>query len=109
MIAAPLGNPPAWNAVTTRADGRCECAGACGRSHSKTKTEFRCDRQHGHGKVRLIVAPVDLSLSPIEAAHVPVSGLRAWCPDCHRLARRRHAQTAAQRAQHANETAPTLF
>jgi hypothetical protein len=104
---APLGRPRAWDAVMNRSESRCECTGACGRPH--TRTGSRCARQHDRGKVRLIVAPADLALPLTEAAHVPVTGLRAWCPDCHRLARRRRAQDAVQRAQHGNDPAPTLF
>lgn len=96
---APLGNPPAWSLVMDRCAGQCECTGSCGRKHDPC----------GRGTTRPTVAPADLALSPVEAAHVPVSGLRAWCPDCHRLARRRHAQAAVRRAQHGNEPTPTLF
>jgi len=104
MIATPLGNPPAWEAAMNRSESRCECTGACGRPH--TRTGSRCDRQHGHGEVRLIVAPADLALSLTQAAHAPAEDLRAWCPDCHRLARRR---ADAERKARQQPPAEALF
>ena len=88
----PLGAPAAWLPVVAAADHQCECKGACGRTHSRT--EFRCDRRHDSNGVRLLVAPADLSLSPVAAAELPADELRAWCPECHRLALRRHRDRA---------------
>jgi len=92
-----------------RSGGRCECTGACGRTHSRT--EFRCDRHHDRGGVRLLVAPADLTLSPERATHTPLADLRVWCPDCHRLTRRRQTEAARERARQesAADEAPTLF
>ena len=103
----PLGAPPAWLPVVAAADWRCECTGACGRRHSRS--EFRCDREHGRAGVRLMVAPADLMLTLAQAAEVEADDLHAWCPECHRLARRRQTEGARQRARLAAEPGPTLF
>ncbi|MFJ5851276.1 hypothetical protein [Streptomyces sp. NPDC092903] len=95
---APLGNPPAWDAVIRRrAHGECQCTGSCGRTHAKTGR--RCDRRHDESGIRLIVAPADLSGTPAQQAQVPTDQLRAWCPSCYRLASKRHAEDAAHRTR----------
>lgn len=82
----PLGVSAVWEAVMKAADHQCQCTdGLCGSQHSKTG--LRCIRTTGHG--RLIVAPTDLTLSPVAAAAVPVEQLRAWCFDCHSKAHNR--------------------
>jgi hypothetical protein len=82
----PLGVSAVWEAVMEPAGHQCQCAGGlCGSKHSKTG--LRCIRTTSHG--RLIVAPTDLTLSPVAAAAVPVEQLRAWCPDCHSKAQNR--------------------
>ncbi|MFF7290692.1 hypothetical protein [Streptomyces griseorubiginosus] len=88
----PLGASAAWQAVMEAADYQCQCEGGlCGSKHPKTG--LRCFRTTGH--VRLIVAPADLTLSPVAAAAVPTEQLRAWCADCHTKAQKR--QLANQR------------
>ena len=82
----PLGISAVWEAVMKVADHQCQCTGGlCGSQHSKTG--LRCIRTTAHG--RLVVAPVDLTLSPVAAAAVPVEQLRAWCSDCHGKAQKR--------------------
>lgn len=100
----PIGNPPIWDAAMNRSGGRCECTGACGRRHSKS--EFRCDRTHDRGRVRLLVAPADLSLTPQQAARLTLPDLLHWCPDCHQAARRRHTAAAAIAARLQGRQAP---
>lgn len=105
---APIGHPPTWEAVLNRCGGRCECTGSCGRTHSRT--EFRCDRTHDRGGVRITVAPAHLVVTGAAAARLPVAELRAWCPDCYRMARRRHIDADAARTRFEPTTdAPTLF
>ncbi|RMI92028.1 hypothetical protein BIU87_20710 [Streptomyces sp. ZS0098] len=88
----PLGAAAVWEAVTTAADDRCQCSGGlCGSQHAKT--DQRCIETTARG--RLIVAPLDLTLSDVAAAAVPAEDLRAWCLGCHAKAHRR--QLAAQR------------
>jgi hypothetical protein len=101
--SAPLVGAKTWNTVMDRAGGRCQCTGACGNQH--TKTGLRCDVEHGAqmGRVRLIVAPADLTLSPTAAARVPAGELRAWCPTCH--AKTATRQRAADRERERSEAA----
>ncbi|NUR86654.1 MAG: hypothetical protein HOY71_21430 [Nonomuraea sp.] len=107
----PIGNPRIWDAAMNRSGGRCECTGSCGRTHSKT--EFRCDRWHDRGRVRLLVAPADLALTPQQAAHLTLPDLRHWCPECYQMARRRHIasrEAFARFDDRRNDAAPaTLF
>jgi hypothetical protein len=103
----PLGDPPTWTVVIGAADRRCECTGACGRRHSRT--DFRCDRTHDQGGIRLIAAPTDLALPLSEAAELTPDELRAWCPDCHRLAKRQHEGSRAARQQLDTPPTETLF
>jgi hypothetical protein len=58
---------------------------------------------------RLLIAPADLTLTAAVAARLPVAELRAWCPDCHRLARRRQNEAAAHRARLDSQPAEGLF
>lgn len=103
----PLGAPAAWAPVVQSAGGRCQCTGACGRTHSKTG--LRCDREHDQAGVRLLVAPADLTLPPTQAARLPRADLRAWCPDCHKKARRRQADHDANRRRLDDTPADALF
>jgi hypothetical protein len=65
---------------------RCQCAGGlCGSQHSVSG--LRCDRTPE--RCRLLVAPLDLTLTPAAAAAVPAEQLRAWCRACHDKARAR--------------------
>ncbi|GGQ66186.1 hypothetical protein [Kitasatospora griseola] len=102
---APLGDTGLWQAVMAAASGRCQCRGACGKSHAKH--EGRCEREHGThrthagGQVRLIAAPADpadLLLPDHQVAALPKNRLAAWCPACHHAAHTtaRKAATAAQ-------------
>lgn len=102
----PLGSPAAWAPVVQAAGGRCQCTGSCGRTHSKT--QFRCDREHDQAGTRLLVAPVDLALPATQAARLPHADLRAWCPDCHQLARRRQVAADTNRTR-TEAPSDTLF
>ncbi|GAA5033023.1 hypothetical protein [Streptomyces siamensis] len=97
----PLGAPAVWQTVMDRAGAHCQCEGGlCGNQHSKTG--MRCINGTAHG--RLIVAPADLTLSPVAAAAVPVEQLRVWCADCHSKAQRRQlASKQEQERQQADE------
>ncbi|MFD3644622.1 hypothetical protein [Streptomyces griseus] len=79
------------------AEHRCHCTGACGNRHSKSG--LHCDRSTRDAQ--MLVAPADLTLSPVAAAAVPVAELLAWCPGCHRkaTARQRAADAERQREQ----------
>ncbi|WP_329117472.1 hypothetical protein [Streptomyces sp. NBC_01465] len=92
IVAADL-----FRTVMAAAGGRCTCAGACGSPHAKT--EGRCPREHNtyaaNRPVRLIAAAADPLTPDRQAAALPGSELRAWCPECfaaaRRIARREHA------------------
>ena len=104
----PLVDADRWEAVMEAAWYRCQCAGGlCGSQHSNSG--LRCKAEHDRGHVRLIAAPLDLGLSDVAAAAVPIHELRAWCQNCYTLARRR-ARAAYAAARH-SETGPadTLF
>lgn len=103
----PIGHPPIWDPAMNRSGGRCECAGSCGRTHSRT--DFRCDRHHDRGGIRLLVAPVDLTLPTERAVRLPLAQLRVWCPECHRMARRRHTEARAAARRFETPDTPTLF
>ncbi|WP_404869148.1 hypothetical protein ACI1MP_19950 [Kitasatospora griseola] len=100
----PLPGADMWQAVVHAAAGRCQCRGACGKSHAKSGD--RCGREHGGyqqhhggGTVRLLAAPADpanLLLPPHRAAALPKHALAAWCPTCHDA-----ALTAARKAARA--------
>ncbi|WP_099907870.1 hypothetical protein [Streptomyces sp. TLI_171] len=98
----PLGDTGLWQAVMTAADDRCQCSGACGKSHAKDGD--RCPREdgshrtHGGGRVRLLAAPADpadLALPDHRAAALPPARLAAWCPTCHHAARTAARKSAA--------------
>ncbi|MFD8483211.1 hypothetical protein [Kitasatospora sp. NPDC059673] len=105
----PLVGADLWQAVMAAAAGRCQCRGACGKSHAKDGG--RCVREHGGyqqrhggGTVRLLAAPAnpaDMLLPPHRAAALPKQALAAWCPVCHDAAlaaARRAARTTAPAA-----------
>ena len=110
ITTRPLGDPPAWSAALAAAGNQCQCTGACGRTHGRTGR--RCDREHDVAGTRLIAAPGHLSLPETIAANRPTADLRAWCPTCYDLARRRHraadAHWTARTADREDRT-PTLF
>ncbi|WP_405011001.1 hypothetical protein [Kitasatospora sp. NBC_01539] len=102
----PLAGADLWQAVLAAAAGRCQCRGACGKSHAKDGG--RCNREHGGhqqhhgGTVHLIAAPAEpatLLLPAHQAAALPKRDLAAWCPACHDA-----AQRTARKARH--DTAP---
>jgi len=102
----PLGAPTVWQAVMDAAENQCQCTGGlCGSQHSKTG--LRCIR--ATGTARLIVAPVDLTLSPVAAAAVPVEQLRAWCSTCHSGAQRLQLEAQRERERQATESPLSLF
>ncbi|MEU5077073.1 hypothetical protein AB0G76_36825 [Streptomyces asoensis] len=102
----PLGISAVWEAVMKAAGEQCQCSGGlCGSQHSKTG--LRCIRTTGHG--RLLVAPADLTLSPVAAAGVPTEQLRAWCLDCHSKAQNRQMASLRQAEQHQSEEPLSLF
>ncbi|WP_033222223.1 hypothetical protein [Kitasatospora phosalacinea] len=95
----PLGSPSLWQAVIDRAEARCQCSGACGKTHAKSGG--RCEHTQGGwlgkhgGTVRLLAAPTapaDMLLLAHESAALPAARLAAWCGPCFD-----HARTAARR------------
>ncbi|WP_329370202.1 hypothetical protein OG896_29505 [Streptomyces sp. NBC_00669] len=92
-MSTPIVGADLFRTVMDGAGGRCWCTGQCGQSHRKT--EGRCLKRHGQGRVRLIAAPADPTVTERAAMGLPVSGLRAWCPTCHTGACRAVQRTAA--------------
>lgn len=102
----PLGASAIWKAVMEVAGDQCQCTGGlCGSQHSKTG--LRCIRTTAHG--RLIVAPADLTLSPVAAAAVPAEQLRAWCPDCHAKAQKRQLANQQELERQQSDEPLSLF
>ena len=102
----PIADTARWATVMEAAGYRCQCTGnLCGSRHSTSGMRCKAEHDAQGGRVRLIAAPLDLGLTDVQAAAVPVAQLRAWCPSCYQAARRR------ARAAYANaETEPdTLF
>jgi hypothetical protein len=98
----PLVATALWEVVMEAAGWTCQCAGSCGSKHSVTARQ--CDAKH-HGTTRLTAAPADLGLPPAQAAVLPASELRAWCPPCYRAGRKQAAAHDAERRrleQHAD-------
>ncbi|MEU4964981.1 hypothetical protein [Streptomyces smyrnaeus] len=97
-MSEPIAFAALWRAVMWAAGYRCQCTGECGNPHKKS--EGRCPREHDQcaskqrGPVHLTAAPTDLTQGTQTASRLPVSALRAWCPDCHDAARRAAARTA---------------
>ncbi|WP_405822064.1 hypothetical protein OG705_19560 [Streptomyces sp. NBC_00838] len=92
MTPEPLAAATLFRAVMTDANWRCQCAGTCGQTHSRT--EGRCPRYHG-GRAPLMAAPADPSTPDRVAVTLPAKALRAWCPTCFTTAQRRTAQSRA--------------
>lgn len=84
-MTGPLAGTALWLVVIGAAGEVCQCTGACGTKHRDGRGK-PCSVAHGelgrHGRVRLIAAPEDASLSVLEAAQLPAERLRAWCPGC---------------------------
>ncbi|MFB6984238.1 hypothetical protein [Streptomyces scopuliridis] len=109
----PLADVERWELVVEAAGYRCQCTGGrCGSQHSRT--DLRCPIRHdqyrkGPGRVRLIVAPDDLTLSDVDAVALPAESLRAWCPECYQATRRRQREDAAVRRRFDTDPPATLF
>jgi hypothetical protein len=89
-----------------RAEQRCQCTdGLCGSRHSDSS--LWCDRTTEHD--RLIAAPLELTLSPVAAAAVPVEQLRAWCVPCYRKALTRQRAAARELEQQTADEPLALF
>jgi hypothetical protein len=84
-VTGPLAGTELWLVVIAAACGVCQCAGGCGTKHRDGRNT-PCSVAHGErssrGPVRLIAAPVDPSISAVEAAQLGAERLRAWCPTC---------------------------
>ncbi|MEW2084182.1 hypothetical protein [Streptomyces sp. NPDC005283] len=91
-MSEPIVAADLFRAVMAAAGGRCQCEGECGQPH--TKGEGRCPREHDKyagkhsGPVRLMAAAADPLTTDLQAAALPASELRAWCPPCFTAARR---------------------
>lgn len=92
MRSEPIVAAALFRAVMTAAAWRCQCTGACGQPHAKS--DGRCPREHdGYagkhgGPVRLMAAPAAPTITNLQAAALPATELRAWCPGCLAAARR---------------------
>ncbi|MBB4983021.1 hypothetical protein [Streptomyces nymphaeiformis] len=96
-MSEPIVAAGLFRAVMVAAGHRCQCEGACGQPHAKgagrcTKVHDAYASKHG-GPVRLMAAATNPLTPDRQAAALPASELRAWCPPCFTAARR-----AAQRA-----------
>jgi hypothetical protein len=100
-MSEPIVAASLFRTVMAAAGGRCQCEGECGQPHAKS--DGRCPREHDHyaskhgGPVRLMAAAADPLTPDRQAAALPASALRAWCPQCFTAARR----TAQRQATHA--------
>jgi len=65
----PIFATPAWIAAVTAANGACQCAGQCGRKHTRTRTKVavQCSARQGANGVTL---------------HLTEAG-GVYCPRCH--------------------------
>lgn len=100
-MSEPIVLPGPWRQVMRAAGWRCQCTGQCDSDHKQG--DGRCPHEHDKhaGKhsapVRLLAAPCDPTTPVVQAAQLPTSQLRAWCPACHDGARR--AINRAKRSQ----------
>jgi hypothetical protein len=93
MIRPPIVGAEVWRLVMSAAGYRCQCEGACGRTHAPADQrlpgmQHRCQRQRGEqvpgqGVPIFVVAPARPAVSAMVAAALPVEELRAWCPACY--------------------------
>ena len=107
LAARPLAATTVWLHVMRAADGMCQCTGTCGNLHSRSGR--RCDvtstPQH-----RLSAGPADPMIPPTEAARLPETQLRAWCPVCWTGTLRRYRAATARAADRQRaDQADTLF
>lgn len=103
----PIAATATWQAAMESAGYRCQCAdGRCGSLHSDSG--LRCDVVADRTpRGRLLAAPADLALTDTEAAGLPVTELRAWCPACHKKASTR--DRASRRGREKTDLADSLF
>lgn len=105
--------PADWPAITKRikvdrAQGRCECAGECGRPAWHLEADQRCGNRHGQpalgtGSV-VVLTTAHLNHQPEDCSD---SNLKAMCQGCHlHYDRDHHAQTRAATRAAAEVTAP---
>ncbi|MGW3491927.1 hypothetical protein [Streptomyces sp. NPDC001054] len=74
----------------------CHCQGACGNPHTAGKGTCYADREFDGA--RLVAAPWPYPAETDQAAATtPETDMRLWCPACWRLARKRTAETRAER------------
>lgn len=94
--------PDNWDQISnwvrfTRARGRCECRGECGRPVVHLAADRRCPNEHGQ-RARDTGKPVVLTTAHLN--HVVedcrLENLAGWCAPCHLYYdREHHAQTRA--------------
>lgn len=94
--------PKDWKQITdwvrfTRAAGRCECRGECGRPAVHLAADRRCPNEHGK-RSHHTGKPVVLTTAHLD--HTPETRdpelLRAFCNGCHlHYDRQHHAETRA--------------
>uniref|UniRef100_A0AAU8GRJ2 HNH endonuclease n=1 Tax=Mycobacterium phage Pharb TaxID=3136626 RepID=A0AAU8GRJ2_9VIRU len=86
----------------TRADGRCECAGVCGRSH-RFGLHDRCGNTHGRPATHGADKVVSLAVVPLDGdtRNMSDGNVIAFCQTCvkrHRMKLAAAAEKAAARA-----------
>ncbi|ALF01435.1 HNH endonuclease [Mycobacterium phage LilPharaoh] len=86
----------------TRADGRCECEGDCGRSH-RFGIHYRCANSHGRPAVHGVDKVVQLAVVHLDGddRNLDERNLLAMCQSCakrHRATLKAAAEKAAERA-----------
>ncbi|WP_280244982.1 hypothetical protein [Nocardia abscessus] len=94
--------PPNWRQISdwvrfTRAAGRCECRGECGRPRVHLAADGRCPNEHGR-RAHDTGSPVVLTTAHLD--HTPENcdpeNLRGMCQGCHlHYDRQHHAETRA--------------
>lgn len=109
--------PDDWPEITRRikvdrAQGRCECAGECGRPDWHLEHDGRCGNRHGQPALgtgsRVVLTTAHLNHTPEDCSD---GNLKAMCQGCHlHYDRDHHAQTrAASKAAALVESTEPLF
>jgi hypothetical protein len=102
MSRGPVVANDLWAQVVVRADGRCECTGYCGRSHTdrrlKTAQDPRC--QHVDAEQSPLHAVPRNGETGVAAMRLGPPGLVALCDDCDK-----GVQAGRRRAQRKHEAA----
>ncbi|MGW0559954.1 hypothetical protein ACWDZ4_04810 [Streptomyces sp. NPDC003016] len=101
-MRSPIAGAELFNAVMDAADWRCQCEGACGRTHTRGGM---CRESHNH-LTRLVIAPKQPTGTTADADVSEAKHLRAWCPRC---VDRVNAAARAAALEEQSEEPPSLF